>query len=187
MTFLSRRKLPITRRAPIRCAWTAISLAAGWLALAANLSAQSASQTKYAPIEIDWPAPQPIVQPPAEPRAPQPPPPPPIIRNETVVPVRMPNAPDGHIKTVTFSRPAATQALVNTDGVMKSQVPSGRPGPAMDSDADYFRTDLPGADRLFERKSERQFYDSIRAEAQARGGGIRPIFPERVPVSKEKY
>ena len=177
MTFLSRRKHPITRRAPIRCAWTAISLAAGWLASAGVLPAQSTlpGQVKHAPIDIEWPSKQA-----------QPAPPPPPIRNEAVPPlIRQPG--DGRIKTVTYSRPPVSQINAAAGGMMNSQLPGGRPYGAMESDADYFRTDLPGADRLFERKSEAQFYDTIRAEAQARGAAIRPIFPERIQVSKEKF
>lgn len=149
----------------------AISLAAGWLFGPGNLSAQQ----KYAPIEIDWPAPPRLA-----------PPRPAPVRTEPIpVPTWTPVAPDSRIKTVTFSRPPATQVHANANARMNAQVPGGRP--KMDTDADYFRTELPGADRLFERKSESQFYDTIRAEAQARGGAIRPVFPARVPVSKEKF
>lgn len=148
----------------------AISLAAGWLVGANHLAAQA----KNAPIEIVWPAKE-------APRLV------PVRTEARPVPTWTPVMPDPRIKAVTFSRPPAAEIKANAAGAMKAQVPGGRPNPAMEGDPEYYRTELPGADRLFERKSESQFYDTIRAEAQARGGAIRPSFPEKIPVSKEKF
>ncbi|MCI0685267.1 MAG: hypothetical protein L0Y71_24480 [Gemmataceae bacterium] len=152
----------------------AISLAAtaaGWLTSAGALFAQ----TKDSPIEVDWatkefPRPAPIGPAPISPAP---------IRGES-------RSHHSGIKTVTFTRPPAAAAQTQARQAVASQVPAGgRPYATMEADAEYFRTDLPGLDRLFERKSESQFYDTVRAEAQARGQ--RQVFPQRVPVSREKF
>jgi hypothetical protein len=56
-----------------------------------------------------------------------------------------------------------------------------------DPTAIVIRTDLPGPQRLFMRESEAAFYDRIRQETKNDRGAVPAIFPEEIPISKEKY
>lgn len=47
--------------------------------------------------------------------------------------------------------------------------------------------ELPGPARLFERRSEAQFFDNLRQEAKTRLGGGRFFFPEYARISKEEF
>lgn len=47
--------------------------------------------------------------------------------------------------------------------------------------------ELPGPSRQFSRRSEKEVFEEIRLQARRKPGTIRPIFPEDLPISKDKY
>jgi len=100
-------------------------------------------------------------------------------------------------KTVVFSRAALQQDGDPTESnlkypdqppIVKTAAQFGGRGKIGDDDLDFtIQTDLPGPDRLFERRSEKQLFDRIRMETVRRTGPNRVIFPEEIPVSKDPY
>lgn len=93
------------------------------------------------------------------------------------------------IQTVTFTRPAAGPMQGAAHAAAVQQAKPGLPKTGSDPETEGFtiRTELPGFERQFQRWSEDQFFEALRLEAQTRVGAQRVYFPERVPVSREKY
>jgi len=80
--------------------------------------------------------------------------------------------------------PANSNAVVATSVLQ----PQGKNPPRIEeATAGIIRTELPGPQRLFMRESEAQFYDRIRQETKNDKGAVPAIFPEEMPLTKEKY
>jgi hypothetical protein len=96
---------------------------------------------------------------------------------------------EANVKAVVFSRPPVGSTQSTTTSLIFQQVGGGKQKPqAAEADIDFvIRTEPPGRDRLFQRLSEDQFFDTIRQENQARPGAQRVYFPERLPVSREPF
>jgi hypothetical protein len=77
--------------------------------------------------------------------------------------------------TIRFS--AAGGKVVKT----AAQIPSKDEGDFVVS------VDLPGPDRLFERFSEKQFFERVRQEARKKPGSPPVTFPEEPPLTREPY
>jgi hypothetical protein len=99
-------------------------------------------------------------------------------------------APAGaNVKAVVFSRPPVGSTQSSAGSLAVQQVGGGKQKvQAAEGDIDFvIRTEPPGRDRLFQRLSEDQFFDTIRQENQARPGAQRAFFPPRLPVSREPF
>jgi hypothetical protein len=102
---------------------------------------------------------------------------------------KLPPPPEVPARTLSFTRPAAAAAQRQTQAQTLQQPPAaGRPKTALENEVDFqVNTELPGLERMTQRDSERDWMERQRMEAQAKPGGARIIFPERLPVSREPF
>jgi len=101
------------------------------------------------------------------------------------------------VETVQFKPVPQSAPPVQKDKIAPLPVPE-QPGriavpkamknrPAEDEGGLTIRTDSPGLDRLTQRWSEEQFFESLRQDARRRPGMQRVYFPEEEPISTEAY